>query len=629
VSETVGAAVSKNQIVMSSAAAPSRIAVGETSTDSVTIRGASAGWRGPVAASLHGPFRSIGAIRCDQEPAWQGSIRTTGPGTYTTPPVKLERPGWYVYRHVVPDDADHIGTSTPCTDPKERVKVEAVPRVTSLVSSDRVETGTDVFDHVQVEGLAGERATVQAALYGPFAARAAITCDGTPLWSGSLEATADGELQTDPVTLTVPGYYSYRETITASEFVRAAQTPCADVAETTLVPGRPAIRTRVSRQQARPGAAIRDAAVVTGLGKLSATVKVELFGPFATQGGMSCSGAPLWSATFTARGDGTYLTAPVTLDRAGYFTFRESIEENPEHGAVTTPCGETAETTVVRAVPRVTTLVSADVVRPGSTIYDRIRVQGLGRTAARIEAELFGPFATRSGLRCTGRPLWRGTVTASGDGEVRTRAAKVPRAGFYTYRERLVGSPLVTAVETECALVPETALGAPRITTGGRAAGPFARVSARADGPRPVRVQVPSLNIDAPVLSAAIDVQKGELAVSPNIHRTGWWRDGAVPGDRAGAVLIAGHVDSARAGPGAFFRLHDAKVGQQARVTTTAGRTFLYRIVSVRVYPKHALPTGIYSQRGSARLVLVTCGGPFDPAVGRYRDNIVVTAVPA
>jgi len=27
--------------------------------------------------------------------------------------------------------------------------------------------------------------------------------------------------------------------------------------------------------------------------------------------------------------------------------------------------------------------------------------------------------------------------------------------------------------------------------------------------------------------------------------------------------------------------------------------------------------------------VLVTCGGPFDASIGHYRDNVVVTAVPA
>jgi hypothetical protein len=31
---------------------------------------------------------------------------------------------------------------------------------------------------------------------------------------------------------------------------------------------------------------------------------------------------------------------------------------------------------------------------------------------------------------------------------------------------------------------------------------------------------------------------------------------------------------------------------------------------------------------GRARLVLVTCGGPYNRTTGHYRDNIVVTAVP-
>jgi hypothetical protein len=43
---------------------------------------------------------------------------------------------------------------------------------------------------------------------------------------------------------------------------------------------------------------------------------------------------------------------------------------------------------------------------------------------------------------------------------------------------------------------------------------------------------------------------------------------------------------------------------------------------------KKDLPTGIYSRNGSPRLVLVTCGGPFDVSTGHYRDNIVVTASP-
>jgi hypothetical protein len=65
------------------------------------------------------------------------------------------------------------------------------------------------------------------------------------------------------------------------------------------------------------------------------------------------------------------------------------------------------------------------------------------------------------------------------------------------------------------------------------------------------------------------------------------------------------------------------------QVTTSNGQTRTYRVVSVQVMLKSKLPTSIFSRRGRPRLVLVTCGGPFDPSIGRYRDNVVVTAVPA
>jgi LPXTG-site transpeptidase (sortase) family protein len=119
------------------------------------------------------------------------------------------------------------------------------------------------------------------------------------------------------------------------------------------------------------------------------------------------------------------------------------------------------------------------------------------------------------------------------------------------------------------------------------------------------------------------------LGVSADIHRTGWWADGAQPGDKSGAVLIAGHVDSARAGAGAFFRVKDARGGEKITLATAGGRTFTYKVVSVRSYLKADLPTSVWSRKGAPRLVLVTCGGPFDTKTRHYRDNIVLTAVPA
>jgi hypothetical protein len=245
-----------------------------------------------------------------------------------------------------------------------------------------------------------------------------------------------------------------------------------------------------------------------------------------------------------------------------------------------------------------------------------------------IEVELYGPFPSRAAVSCAGTPYWQGQVTAAGDSVVNSPPVKLERAGFYAFRERMAGTDVMSAIETPCGLVPETPLVAPRIVAGRGETGRFVRAQA---GTRaaPVRVRIASLGIDAPVSAAAIDVVHGVLDAPTSIARTGWWRDGATPGSRSGAVLIAGHVDSAKGGIGAFFRLRRAHAGDRVEIRTGAGRTVAYEVRSVRTYLKGRIPTSVFSRRGAARLVLVTCGGPFDRAAGHYRDNVVLTAVPA
>jgi LPXTG-site transpeptidase (sortase) family protein len=131
------------------------------------------------------------------------------------------------------------------------------------------------------------------------------------------------------------------------------------------------------------------------------------------------------------------------------------------------------------------------------------------------------------------------------------------------------------------------------------------------------------------VKPTGIDVKQGVLAVESDIHETAWWSDGAAPGDQTGSIIVAGHVDSAKAGAGAFFALKSAKPGTIVELTSADGKTRSYRVTQVRVMPKAQLPLDIWSQKGHIRLELVTCGGPFDAASGHYRDNIVVTTVPA
>ncbi len=144
----------------------------------------------------------------------------------------------------------------------------------------------------------------------------------------------------------------------------------------------------------------------------------------------------------------------------------------------------------------------------------------------------------------------------------------------------------------------------------------------------PVRLRIAALGVDAPVVPVGVAAD-GSLGIPARPSVIGWWAGGSWPGRPAGATVLVGHVDSAASGPGALFRLQAIRPG--AVVTVTAGgRTWRYDVRAVRAYAKATLPSAaIFGQQVTPRLVIVTCGGPFDAATGHYLDNIMAWAVPA
>lgn len=145
---------------------------------------------------------------------------------------------------------------------------------------------------------------------------------------------------------------------------------------------------------------------------------------------------------------------------------------------------------------------------------------------------------------------------------------------------------------------------------------------------RPVRLVVPAAGVDAPVAAEPVSAT-GSLGVPDDPATLGWWAAGPMPGAAKGTAVIDGHVDSAAYGPGALSRLGDVVPGQQLAVTGAAGSE-VFTVDAVRQFSKSSLASaGVFDQRIGGRLVIVTCGGPFDAATHTYRDNVVVYATPA
>ncbi|HEX6872719.1 MAG TPA: class F sortase [Micromonosporaceae bacterium] len=146
----------------------------------------------------------------------------------------------------------------------------------------------------------------------------------------------------------------------------------------------------------------------------------------------------------------------------------------------------------------------------------------------------------------------------------------------------------------------------------------------------PRQLRIASISVTARVTEVGIDPATNDFAVPPSVDVVGWYKFGPGLEATAGSVVIAGHVDSAEEGKGAFFRLRELNPGDLIEVAGSDGARRTFTVVAREEWAKTRIPLDRYFSRdGAPRLTLITCGGPFDARERSYRDNIVVTAVPA
>ncbi len=168
---------------------------------------------------------------------------------------------------------------------------------------------------------------------------------------------------------------------------------------------------------------------------------------------------------------------------------------------------------------------------------------------------------------------------------------------------------------------------APRPTT--LAARP-ATAPAVAAVPGPGRLVIPGLDVDAVVVAVGVRPDgSAAMAIPDDVSQVGWYRFGPRPGDGAGAVVLAGHVDGAGQGRGAMYRVRELGPGDPIQVSLADGRSVGYRVIAKETIVKKRLPVErLFARDGPPRLVLITCGGPFVKSLSSYRDNVVVIAEP-
>ncbi|MCW2857703.1 MAG: hypothetical protein JWR52_3318 [Marmoricola sp.] len=330
-------------------------------------------------------------------------------------------------------------------------------------------------------------------------ARVTFTCTGPITCPGPLTTTAAGS--TVAVRPTAMGPYSIRATVTGPAadgtlyrvgtwrthggtaardngvqrgwIAKNAPASATVSATSVVVKGTPQVATTASVANAVPGTPLRDLVSVTSLpAGYQQTATATLYGPFDAQpGATSCIlDRIVGRVSFPLVANGSLTTPAVTVTEPGYYVWTESLPGDVRTNPVTTACGLSAETTLVRpapvtaTTPRVHTVASGQHALVGGRVHDDVRVDGLATGASTpVEWTLLGPIAPRQGS-CAGLDwshapvLARGSFVVTHDGTWRTADTVLRAPGCVTYAERLVGSPTSAAVSTQPGVAAETVL---------------------------------------------------------------------------------------------------------------------------------------------------------------------------
>lgn len=164
------------------------------------------------------------------------------------------------------------------------------------------------------------------------------------------------------------------------------------------------------------------------------------------------------------------------------------------------------------------------------------------------------------------------------------------------------------------------------------AAGHPAPSTAGPTGPKlsrsqPTRLDIPSIGVTSDLLDLGLAADNSvEVPPLGKDSQAGWFHDSPTPG-QIGPSVILGHVDSAKYGPGVFFKLGALKPGSTVNVTRSDKSVAVFRVDRVVSYSKNQFPTlEVYGNTANAALRLITCGGKFDFTSHHYLSNIVAYA---
>jgi len=143
----------------------------------------------------------------------------------------------------------------------------------------------------------------------------------------------------------------------------------------------------------------------------------------------------------------------------------------------------------------------------------------------------------------------------------------------------------------------------------------------------PLTLSAATIGVEAaPIRPVGVDTE-GYFDV-PEREEVGWYSFGPTPGE-GGSSVLAAHI-STDGKPGVFRDLRDLDTGHELSVQFDDESSESFVVLGLVQYSKEVLPIDrLFDRSGPPSMVLITCGGTFNPQLDSYDDNIIVYTIKA
>jgi sortase A len=140
----------------------------------------------------------------------------------------------------------------------------------------------------------------------------------------------------------------------------------------------------------------------------------------------------------------------------------------------------------------------------------------------------------------------------------------------------------------------------------------------------PVRVTIPAIGVDASVQDVGL-ADDGSMGTPVGYDDVAFYDLGVNPGEQ-GYSAFTGHISSIYF-PGVFYNIDDLGNGNTVHVFGDDGTELVFIVTEVDRYPADNFPMDkVFAPTTDAGVVLITCGGDWDPVAHLFADRIVVYA---